>query len=47
MCEISILKVKESEDFCIGKCEKIEELEKKFFNVVKSVDDYERLIEYY
>ncbi|XP_068683876.1 centromere-associated protein E-like isoform X2 [Montipora foliosa] len=45
--EISTLKVKESEDFCIGKREKIEELEKKLSNAAKSAEDYERSIEHY
>lgn len=45
--EISDLKVKESEDFCADKDEKIEELESKLLNASKTAADYERTVEHY
>lgn len=45
--EISALKVKESEDFCSEKDEKIEELENKLLSATKAAADYKHTLEHY
>lgn len=45
--EISALKVKESEDFCSEKDEKIEKLESKLLSATKKAADYESTLEHY
>ena len=45
--EISDLKVKESEDFCSERDDKIEELENKLVAATQAAADYERTLEHY
>ena len=45
--EISDLKVKESEDFCSERDDKIEELENKLVAATQTAADYERALEHY